>query len=63
MRTNRDMWYEIVSSEPNTADDIRVKGTDIVTTRAVLKSKIEENETCMKNNQPTDLISQINAYR
>ena len=57
------MFYEIVSSEPHTADDIRVKGTNIATTRSVLKSKIEENETCEKNNQPTDSIFQINAHR
>ena len=57
------MFYEIVSSEPNTADDIRVKGTNIATTHSVLESKIEENETCTKNNQPTDSISQINAYQ
>ena len=57
------MFYEIVSSNPNTADDIKVKGTDIATTRTVLESKIEENKTCKKNNQLTDSISQINAYQ
>ena len=57
------MFYEIVSSKPNTADDIRVKGTDIATTRTNLESNIVGNKTCKKNYEPTDSISYINAYQ